>query len=283
MVNSRNNPAGPYFKFAGGKRRLVKHLDKYIPEDVHTYIEPFVGAGALFWHVRSKYKPKECVLIDRSFAIYNVHTQVKNNHIQVMEILKTYAFEYFNMCNNKRDYYMEKRDEFNAKSTADTPEHAALFLFLNRTGFNGLLRYNKNHVYNVSFGARQITRIYFPEQILAAHELLQGVKIRHADFTRCERYIKKDKNKTLIYFDPPYHGNFSDYTAQGFTDEDHIRLSELFSKVKKQRNVMPVLSNSNTDFIRDLYKDHNFEDVRIKYKIGSSSGETPPSREVIVS
>lgn len=271
------NMAVPVVKWAGGKRQLIPDITKRLPEQMGTYYEPFFGGGALFFNL----SPKKAVINDFNSQLVNVYEQIKNNPDLVTDYLKILQDGYNTLADDKAKsaYYFEKRDAFNdfIKNNIFTAESASLFIFLNKAGFNGLYRVNASGLFNVPPAHRKKVSAYDAENITEVSKLLQKTKILQGDF---EKACKGAKKGDLVFFDSPYYDTFDTYQAGGFSEEDHIRLSKLFKKLS-DKGVYCILTNSETDFIKSLYKDYTVDVVPVKRMI-NCDGNKRTGTEVII-
>ena len=267
----------PVIKWAGGKRQLIPAISKKIPEKYGTYYEPFFGGGAVFFSLC----PSKAVINDFNDQLVNVYEQIKTNPDGVIKRLKSLQNEYNKLTSDedKCKYYFEKRELFNAsiKNRRHTLISAALFIFLNKAGFNGLYRVNNNGEFNVPPAHRKQVNAFDESNIKAVSDSLKHTNILCGDF---ESACKGAKKGDLVFFDSPYYDTFDTYQAGGFSKEDHIRLAKLFKKLS-DKGVYCILTNSNTDFIKELYKDYFIDVVKVKRMINSDA-DNREGEEVII-
>ncbi|WPM32062.1 DNA adenine methylase [Hydrogenobacter sp. T-2] len=235
----------PFVKWAGGKRQIVNLLVAYMPKNYETYIEPFVGGGALFFQVQ----PRKAIIGDINQELINAYLVIKDHVEDLIEDLK--------MHKNTPEYYYRIR-AIDPKSL-DPIKRASRFIYLNKTCYNGLYRENSKGEFNVPFGRYKNPKIVDEENLKAVSEFLRScdLEVLCGDF---EETCKKAKAGDFVYFDPPYYSTFSNYTKENFTEKDHIRLRDLFVELDK-KGVYLMLTNSNTDFIKNLYKGYRIEVV----------------------
>ena len=257
MVN--NNEAKPFLKWAGGKRGIIETLEDkgFIPKNFNRYYEPMVGAGAVFFHIVENYKPKKCIISDINSDLINTYKAIKKDVNELIEKTSRIKSE-FNNSENKSDLYYEKRNEFN-QLKKDKENHliyqAALFLFLNKTCFNGLYRVNKKDEFNVPFGKYKNPSIYDEDNLRKISHLLQNTTILNQDF---ENAIKDAKKEDFVYFDPPYvpisrTSDFTSYTKMDFRLEDQKRLAKVVNKLA-EKGCYVMESNSSSEEIKDIFK-----------------------------
>lgn len=264
--------AQPFLKWAGGKRQLLPQLLRFVPEDYGTYMEPFVGAGALFFAL----PPHKSEISDVNPELINAYQQIQKAPGEILRHLATYK-------NDEAFYY-----EIRSKNVAEIskPERAARLIYLNRTCFNGLYRENKSGKFNVPFGRYTNPKFYDEELIYAVSAFLQGVKIYEKDFTWVD---SKARPGDFVYFDPPYHpisttSSFTSYSKDSFSAEDQTRLRDTFIKLTKN-NVHCLLSNSYCDFILGLYADKKYFKIDIimaSRNINSKSDGRGKIKEVVI-
>lgn len=230
----------PFVKWVGGKGQLVEKIEKMLPLDaargVKKYAEPMVGGGALFFDVLSKYKFEELYISDINAELVNAYQVIKNDVENLIAKLNEMQMVFLPMDDNGRKYfYYSIRDKFNSTllSQETATEKAALFIFLNKTCFNGLYRVNRKGKFNVPMGAYKNPTICDDENLRNIHEALQKVTIVCGDYTLSKNFIDKD---TFVYLDPPYRpisetSGFTAYNSDVFDDKEQIRLSKFIDEV----------------------------------------------------
>lgn len=248
---------GPTFvKWAGGKKQLLNQIEIYFPEKINTYVEPFLGGGAVLFYILKNKRPKKVFAYDNNEELINVYTSIRDKPRKVIKLLKEFQ-EKHNQGSDKKHYYYERRIEYNSK-LRNKAKKAALFIYLNKTCFNGLYRVNSLGEFNVPFGKYNKVNIYNEDKILEASKLLKDTILRRADF----REVRYPKN-SFVYFDPPYwsepeNNGFTSYTKSDFGRREQIELAALFKKLSDQ-GLRLMLSNSKTEMIKTLYQQKNFE------------------------
>lgn len=248
--------ARPFLKWAGGKRRLVPYLSKLIPLPAKRLIEPFAGSAALSLVLAGAVE--SLWLNDLNAELTNVFRQLKEHPSAFIDRAQVL----FHPANNTAEAYYRLRDAFN--TSEDPLERAALFLFLNRHGYNGLCRFNVAGEFNVPFGRYRMP--YFPEKELReAASILTKAVISSLDF---EEVLDQCVPGDVVYCDPPYvplseTASFTDYSPGGFGVDDHRRLATAAERAAN-RGAVVVLSNHATRFTEDLYADakRTYLDVR---------------------
>lgn len=270
-------PSSPFIKWVGGKAQLLPALTKRLPEQIGTYVEPFVGGGALFFDVQ----PADAILNDVNPRLVNLYITIRDNKDELVDSLTCYENEYNALANinAKKDFYYQNRTEFNACGfeTDLTVDDAARFIFLNKTNFNGLYRENAAGRYNAAFGKRMKVKLFDEATLSSCSAALQNASITNGDF---EDACKGLSAGDFVYFDPPYYSTFAGYQAGGFSVEDHLRLHNLFQRLTES-GVSCMLSNSNTDFIKNLYAGYNIEVVQAKRTI-NRNGSGRQGEELII-
>ncbi len=247
--------AKPFLKWAGGKGQLVDEIDLRLLQElkegkIKTYIEPFVGGGAVFFHIAQKYPDIDnYILIDVNKDLVNCYKAIRNSVEEVISELKLFEELYFSHRSNekRKELFLKIRKSFNTeKDISFSSQTAAKLIFLNKTCFNGLYRANKKGLFNVPFGKYRKPNICPEDNLKKVSGLLQKATILCGDFSRCREYVDRH---SFVYFDPPYRpisktASFTSYAKNSFSDEDQIHLAE-FCKWLTKRNVKFLLSNSD--------------------------------------
>lgn len=241
----------PFVKWVGGKRQLLKQfkeLGLYPPEYFDpiksTYHEPFVGGGAVFLDLL----PKKAVLSDLNPELITTYKVIKKDVNKLIKLLKIYKYN--------RKFYSTIRSK-KVENLSDV-QIAARFIYLNRTGFNGLYRVNKKGEFNVPFGKYENPLICDAKNLRRISKALKNVKIYNEDY---KKVLTRAKKGDFVYFDPPYYpvnktSNFTNYTAKEFLEKEQEELRDTFVKLHK-RGCFVMLSNSDTPFINKLYSNIN--------------------------
>jgi len=244
LINAKPKP---FVKWVGGKRQLLRQfreLGLYPPEDfnpiTNSYYEPFVGGGAVFFDLL----PKNAELSDLNNELATTYNVIKNNVDELIQSLQKHIYD--------KEYYLKVR----AKKVEDLSDVgiASRFIFLNRTGFNGLYRVNKSGQFNVPFGRYNNPVICDEDNLRRVSDALQDVTITHQDY---KHVLKTAKSGDFIYLDPPYYpinatSSFTSYTAEGFLEKEQTELRDTFVKLH-EKGCFVMLSNSDTPFINELY------------------------------
>lgn len=265
--------AKPFIKWAGGKGQLLSQIDTYLPErfddmqDI-TYIEPFVGGGAMLFHILSQHANiTRAIINDICKNLITAYRTIRNQPEQLIVRLAEIQDEYLPLDDEQRsNYFYHIRDLINGEYTDDV-ENTAMFIYLNRTCFNGLYRENSKGKFNVPFGRYASPTICDAETIRTDSEILQRVEILHGDYSQIEDLTNGDN--TFIYFDPPYRplnatSSFNSYVKEPFNDDEQIRLESFFARMS-DKGCMVMLSNS--DCSAKNPEDTFFEELYAKFKI----------------
>lgn len=291
------NKAKPFLKWVGGKGQLIEQLEKLLPANFYkwdnaTYIEPFVGGGAMLFYMLQTYKNiTSAVINDINPDLMTCYNVIKKNPKELIKSLENIQAEYYALSTEekRKEFYLNIRSIFNKKSLDDI-NNTTLFIFLNRTCFNGLYRVNKSGSFNVPFGKYKNPTICDNETILADSELLQKVDIITGDFEETYQFAKKN---TLFYFDPPYRplsntSSFNDYTKEGFNDDSQIRL-KLFCDRINNSGYSFMLSNSDcssknkTDiFFEKLYNEYHIKRVFASRNINANPEKRGKITEILI-
>jgi len=265
----------PFLKWAGGKSQLLGQFEKYYPIEfkrgqIDSYIEPFIGGGAVFFHIAHKYNIKKAYLYDINPELILALKAVQKSPFELIERLDEISKRYKKLSSGERRIlYYKMREEYNARRhqmkyeyyTEEWISRAVQLIFLNKTCFNGLFRMNSKGEFNVPYGSYQNPRILDEDNIVNASKLLQIAEIQTGDFENCETNIT---SSSFIYFDPPYRpisqtASFTSYSKLNFNDQSQIRLARFFRHLDETRQVKIMLSNS--DPMNENPSDRFFEDL----------------------
>jgi DNA adenine methylase len=280
-----DNIAKPFLKWAGGKTQLISEIEKSLPNKIvtkkFTYIEPFAGSGAvLFWMLNNFQNLEKAVINDINEDLINTYKTIASKPKELISILQILQNEFHGLEGQdeaKKEYYYSKRELYNTRKE-ELSGQAALFIFLNRTCFNGLYRVNRKNEYNVPMGSYKRPTICDKENILAVSQALQKVEILCGDYEETLNHV--DIN-TLFYFDPPYKplsetSSFNSYAKDEFNDAEQIRLRDFCHKLDTLNHNW-ILSNSdvkgkdeNDNFFDDLYSDFNIKRVDARRSINAN-------------
>ncbi len=295
--------AKPFVKWAGGKGQLLGELDKRLPSEIlqsktiPRYLEPFVGGGAMFFYLQSRYEIRESYLSDNNEDLILTYEVIKNSVKGLIdELLEMEAFHLEKSEDERKENYYRIREAYNSQkidyqtSSQEWIERAAYFIFLNKTCFNGLYRLNSKGLFNVPFGRYKNPTICDEENLKEVQSVLKKTVLFNGDFTKSKKYID---DESFVYLDPPYRplnktSHFTSYSKGGFNDDSQKRLADYFKKMD-QRGAKLMLSNSdpkNHDegdkFFDELYKDFNLERIPAKRNINRDASRRGKINELIV-
>lgn len=262
--NAAATGCSPFVKWAGGKRGIVHEIKKRMPASFNSYYEPFVGGGALFFALQ----PAKAVITDKNPELITAYQVIQSDVHTLMQLLDQHWQQH------SRDYYYEIRNLL--PKDLSTTERAARFIYLNKTCYNGLYRVNKNGDFNVPYGHRKTVRLYDKGNLLQCSLALQHTQIRVADF-----HSIMPQAGDFVYFDPPYYETFTQYTQDDFDAQEQKRLCDFCTQLDQQ-GVKFVLSNSDNDFIRDLYSHFHIEEIHAPRSISCNGQQRGKIQEVIV-
>jgi len=283
--------AKPFIKWVGGKSQLIGQLSALLPADFGrwkdaTYVEPFVGGGAMLFSMLQTYPNiTRAAINDINKDLMTCYEVVRDKPMSLVKALQEIQDEYFALEGDARRkaFYLDIRARYNTK-TLDDIENSTLFIFLNRTCFNGLYRENKSGLFNVPFGKYANPTICDRDTIMADSALLQHVELLNGDFEQTFDYAN---GQTLFYFDPPYRplsstSNFNDYVKEKFNDESQQRLKSFCDKVDVA-GFHFMLSNSDCpDFFDNLYADYVIERVLASRSVNSNAAKRGKLTEILV-
>lgn len=289
--------AKPFIKWVGGKGQLIEQLDTQLPADFDnwdnvTYIEPFIGGGAMLFYMLQRFPNiQRAVINDINPDLTTCYRTVRDTPEQLIESLKDIEAAYLalKMDEERREFFMAVRERYNEKNL-DPIENTTKFFFLNRTCFNGLYRVNKKGLFNVPFGKYKNPTICDPETIRKDSLLLQRVEILTGDFE--DTFVYANDN-TFFYFDPPYRplsdtSSFNDYTKEAFNDDAQIRLKRYCDRIN-EAGFKFMLSNSDCkgkneedNFFDVLYAAYKIERVMASRNINSNPQKRSKLTEILV-
>lgn len=269
-------------------------LEKRLPpairksKTIDVYVEPFVGGGALFFYLKNHYKVHKAYLLDTNIDLIIAYKTIQMQPHAMIEQLQKLETAYLSLPEPEREaFYYSIRAQYNAirKAEGDWIRLAAYMIFLNKTCYNGLYRLNSDGEFNVPHRKYKNPTICDAENILAASRTLQNTEIICADFEASRQYITKG---TFVYLDPQYRpvsktASFTNYTAQGFSDEDRVRLAKLVKEISNQ-GAYVLLSNSDTGdgFFEALYEGFIIERIQAKRSINSNAQRRKAASELLI-
>ena len=264
----------PFVKWAGGKTQLLLEIIKRVPKKFNYYYEPFIGGGSVLLALQ----PLGATINDINKELIHVYNTIKHQPLKLVQaVYKLDSYECD--CN----YYLKQKDYYNKLITEQqyNIDMAALFIFLNKHCFNGLYRVNQQGLFNVPWNKKTSGVSINIENILNISNYLQNIEIFNKDF---EEVLEDCDEDDFIFIDSPYdpicENGFIDYSKEGFTKEDHIRLAKVFKKLD-ERGCYCMLTNHNTSLINELYYDFNIDIVDVRRSI-NSNGNDRKGKEVII-
>lgn len=291
--------AKPFIKWAGGKGQLLSQLDEFLPlrlsKEPFTYIEPFVGGGAMFFHMLQQYHNiKKAVINDINEDLIKAYQVIRKTPTTLIEELKGLESKYLSLDEEgRKTMFLQERERFNTHNIDDIA-NTALLIFLNKTCFNGLFRVNRRGEFNVPFGRYKNPMICNAETIIADSELMNRVElvITSGEFTDASQYID-NKGLTFLYFDPPYRpltetSSFTSYAKGDFNDDDQRRLHDFCREISGE-NCLWMQSNSdgssknpNDTFFEELYREYRIERVYASRSINANPSKRGKLAELLI-
>jgi DNA adenine methylase len=271
--------AGPFLKWVGGKGKLRNALNAMMPAGIELmrHVEPFMGGGAMFFGRA----PQRALLCDINPDLVSTYKTVRDHAAELARELSKLAKQH-----DKERYY-EVRELFNQRPSRPSQrsdiERAAMFIYLNKTCFNGLYRVNRRGEFNVPMGAYKNPGILDADNLFAASALLARADIRCTSF---ETLLSEARPGDFVYMDPPYEplsrtANFTSYAQEGFSQADQTRLRDVFRELDR-RGTKLMLSNSDVPFIRDLYRGFQIDTIMAPRAVSCDAATRGPVKEVVV-
>ena len=277
-IKAASRKAKPFLKWVGGKQQLLTQFEPYFPTNFDRYIEPFVGSGAVFFHLWNTNRlPQHLFLFDHNEELINVYRVVRDNLDALVELLSQHKE------NHSKEYYYQIRNLDREAIVWTDIERAARTIYLNKTCYNGLYRVNRKGQFNVPMGRYKNPGILQPEVLTAANAALQNVSLEVWDF---RQLLTVATVGDFIYFDPPYDplsktANFTSYTASNFSDQDQRDLADLFTALTT-KGCRCMLSNAYTEFILKLYENFRIEVVFANRAVNSKANNRGRVKEVVI-
>lgn len=274
---AKNNLVAPFLKWVGGKRQIMTSIVDLLPLDINklNYIEPFIGGGALLFHLQ----PKVAVVNDFNVELINVYEVIKNNLDELIIDLQKHQ--------NNAEYFYELRglDRTEKFQKLSNVQRASRIIFLNKTCFNGLYRVNSAGEFNAPFGRYKNPNIVNAPTLKAVSKYFNSsaIQLMTGDYALALNDIPK---KSFVYLDPPYHpltdgSSFTGYVQGGWNIYDQIRLREICDDLNK-REIKFLLSNSSTDFIKEQYSAYEINIVKANRSINSNGEKRGEVEEVLI-
>mgnify|MGYP003339388078 CR=1 FL=1 len=269
----------PFVKWAGGKRQLIQTIDKYIPDEFGTYFEPFLGGGAVLFHLLSQNPKMKCKVSDLNSDLILAYVTIRDRLDDLLKSLENHSKNY---SKNPDSYYYAIR----ASEPKNQIDKVSRLLFLNRTCFNGLYRVNSKGKFNVPLGRYSNPNIVNEENLTSVSHALQSknIMINCSDFSAV---LSDSRKGDFVYFDPPYQpmsetANFTSYTNRDFTYKDLENLVKIAAKLS-DRGCRVLLSNSNSKEVKEVFsKDWKLVEVRANRSINSDSTRRTGQKELLI-
>ena len=292
--------AKPFLKWAGGKGQLISQLELHLPdvlkEQEFTYIEPFVGGGAMFFHMLQRFPNiKRAVINDINSYLIIAYRVIKDSSIELIERLSELEKQYNALDDDdtKKSFFLEARTIFN-ENELDEIDRTKYLIFLNRTCFNGLYRVNSKGKFNVPFGRYLHPTICNPEVLMADSRILNQVDvvILNGDYEQTLKHISSGLN--FFYFDPPYRpldatSSFNSYAKEDFNDDEQKRLRDFCAILNQRSNIKWMLSNSDCSarnpedtFFENLYRDFSINRVQASRAINANPSKRGKLTELLI-
>jgi len=289
----------PFVKWAGGKSQLLKNIKSVYPNElgkmIKRYCEPFIGGGAVLFDILENYQIEDIYISDMNMELVNTYRIIKEDVDSLILLLETIQTEYLALSSeDKKIFYYKMRERFNNEKINGNKlinvEKAGLFIFLNKTCFNGLYRVNSKGIYNVPSGAYKNPMICDKENLIRISKALKNVQIHCTDYRQSLSFID---DKTFVYIDPPYRplngtANFTSYTENQFDDTAQVELAKFVAHLNKI-GAMVVISNSdpkntnpNDNFFDELYKEFNIVRVSARRMINCNGESRGIVSEILV-
>lgn len=263
-----------FLKWAGGKGSLLSQYKNLFPEKQERYFEPFIGSGAVFFYVKQVFNPKFILLSDINEELINCWQVVRDNVEELTGLLEAHKEKH------NKEYYYNTRALF--PKDLSVVQRAARLIYLNRTCFNGLYRVNSKGQFNVPMGDYKNPRILDVKSLKKSSEMLKGIRIETRNYYDILKQVKKGD---FVYMDPPYSpisetSSFTSYTQYPFLVKEQEELAQ-FCKKLDNKGCNFMLSNSNSEMIRELYKDFSIIEITAKRMISADSSKRGNVKELI--
>jgi DNA adenine methylase len=270
--------ASPFLKWAGGKNQIFEQLRPFFPTEFENYFEGFVGSAAVFFNLRRLGGHFPATLSDRNTELINCYKVIRDELPKLIPCLDA-----LKRSHDEGHYYRIRDQE---PSDLSTVERAARFIYLNKTCYNGLYRVNKSGKFNVPIGSYSNPTIFDEDNLAAVSRVLRGVKLKVNDFSAV---LDSAKANDFIYFDPPYYTEDSGFTsyavsatgAASFGADEHRRLKNVVDKLS-DRGCHVVVSNSDTDYVRRLYRRYETHSVKARRYINCNGAGRHQVSELVI-
>ena len=297
--------AKPFLKWAGGKTQLLSQFEQFYPHELrqqqlHTYVEPFIGSGAVFFEIMQKFPMKTAYISDSNLDVILTYQVIQQRVDTLIDFLEQYQYRYDTTPQeDRKQLFLDIRKHFNLqrleinykKFSENWIPRAAQLICLNKTCFNGLFRLNSKGEFNVPYGDYKHPKILDIANLHAVSKLLQQTEIRCADYTQCADFVD---DHAFVYFDPPYRplsptASFTTYTGDVFNDEQQHRLANFFRHLDQEKHAKIMLSNSDPQneqpedrFFEDLYTGYHVYRVSATRMINSNGQKRGSINELVI-
>ncbi len=296
--------AKPFLKWVGGKRQLLEQFEKLYPielkiKKIKNYYEPFVGGGAVFFDIAQNYEVENAFLYDINDELILTYLVIQKDAQKLIEFLFRYDKQYKKLSEkDRKQYYYKIRESYNLqrfnidynKYSENWIPRVAQTIFLNKTCFNGLFRFNSKGEFNSPIGKYKNPKILDEQNLLNVSKLLEIATIKKSDFTGIRNDIK---DNSFVYFDPPYRpisktANFTSYSKFNFQDDEQLKLAALFYELDQQgyklmlSNSDPKNTNPDDDFFETIYSSYKITRVDAKRSINSNGNKRNSIKEIVV-
>jgi DNA adenine methylase len=296
MIKTTLKKARPFLKWAGGKTQLLEIFHQLYPNElkdgqIKHYYEPFLGGGAVFFDLVHHFDFERVFLYDTNADLILAYRKIRDELENLIPILQRYETDFLKLTQEERKiYYYDLREQYNRRENTDSLERAAQLIFLNKSGYNGLYRVNKNGGFNVPFGRYDKIQICDEENLRAVSRVLQNVELQNASYEQIEPDILPD---SFVYFDPPYRpisasASFNAYSNDRFDDQAQEQLAQLFRRLDRVGAYL-LLSNSDPknhdpddDFFENIYRGFSVQRVPAKRMINSKADNRLEINEIVI-
>ena len=267
--------AAPFLKWVGGKSKYLRQLSRFFPPKFNRYIEPFLGSGAVYFHILARFQPATCYLSDLNSDLIQCYEVVRDRCESLIDLLTVHKQKH------SPDYYSKIRAQ--RPSDLSFLEAAARFIYLNKTCFNGLYRVNQLGAFNVPIGDFTDPKICDPERLSLSSHALAYAEMRASDFAIA---LRDTQPQDFIYLDPPYQpisatAHFTRYTSHQFGRGDQMRLAATYEALDRRRCYV-MLTNSDSELTRALYRQYRIEEIFTNRSISSNPTTRGTVKELVV-
>ncbi len=283
----KNAQVKPFLKWVGGKTKLLSDIEKNLPKNLikksFNYVEPFLGGGAVFFHLIQKFDIEKAYLNDLNNKLIDVYKDVRDKNTELIKKLKKLESDYYG-SSDKKMFFLGQREKFN--SSKKSVQKSALFIFLNKTGFNGMYRENSKGEYNIPFGQMKAPVICNRDLLEKIGKLLKDKEVIFSSKS-FEKVVADDK-EVFYYLDPPYRpisktSSFTDYTKSSFNDKTQLDLKKYCDKIDKKGSFfMQSNSYSEDGFFQKLYHNRKINNLKVMRTISADGNKRNKVKEIII-